>query len=182
MDTGVYQRLGHVFHAFARLAIHDAGVALVLALDEAQQLLHGLALLHNRVADVGPIETTDKGPRLLQLQALQNVVLGQRVGRGGQRHAWHTGKALVQHRQRPVFGTEVVAPLADAMRFVYGKQTQVVAVIQRVQQRQKPGVGDALGCRIQQRDVAAQHALLNLVGLFTAQRRVQKGGADTGLV
>jgi hypothetical protein len=33
------QRLRQLFHALARLAVDDAGVALVLALDEAQQLV-----------------------------------------------------------------------------------------------------------------------------------------------
>jgi hypothetical protein len=41
-DAGVAERLRHFFHPLARLAIHDAGVARVLALDKAQQLQRGV--------------------------------------------------------------------------------------------------------------------------------------------
>ncbi len=182
IDAGIHQCLRHVLHPFARLAVDDSGVALVLALDEAQQLLHGLALLDDGVADVGAVKAADKGAGVLQLQAFQDVVAGQRVGRGGQRHARHARKALVQHRQRPVFGTEVVAPLADAVRLVNRKQAQLVALKQRIQQRQEARIRHPLGSRVQQRDVAAQQALLDLVSLLTAERGVQKGGVHPSLV
>jgi hypothetical protein len=49
----------------------------VLALDEAQQLLVGVLLFDNGVADVGPVKAADKQPRVLQLQALHDVGAGQ---------------------------------------------------------------------------------------------------------
>ena len=181
-DTGVHQSLCHIFHPLARLAIDDARIALVLAFDEAQKLLHRLALFHDGVADVRSVETADEGTRILQLQALQDVGLRQVVGRGGEGHARHTGKAFVQNGQGPVFRAEVVTPLAHAMRLVNGKQAQQAALEQRVQQRQKPRVGDPLRCRVQQSDVAAQHALLDLVGLFAAQGGVQEGSTHARFV
>ena len=172
VNPGFAQGLRYVFHLFARLAVDDAGVVRVFALNKAQQLRGGFALFDNRVADVGPIETADKGARVLKLQALKNVGARQVVGGGGQRHAWHAGKALVQHGQRPVFGAEVVAPLAHAMRLVNRKQAELAALEQRVELRQKARRGDALGRRVQERDVAAQQALFNLVGLFTRERGI----------
>jgi hypothetical protein len=62
------QRLRHLFHPLARLAIHDAGVARVLALDEAQQLQRGVLLFDDGVADVGPVKAADELAGVLQLQ------------------------------------------------------------------------------------------------------------------
>jgi hypothetical protein len=50
-----------------------------------------------RVADVGAVKAADEQARLLQLQPFDDVFARQRVGRGGQRNAWHAGIALVQH-------------------------------------------------------------------------------------
>jgi hypothetical protein len=174
--------LCHVFYPLARLAVDDAGITLVLTLDKPQQLLHRLALFHNRVADVGAVKAADKSAGVLQLQAFQNVCLRQVVGRGGERHARYTGKALVQNGQAPVLRTEIMAPLAHAMGLVDGEQTQQTAFGQGVEQRQKPGVGDPLRCGVQQGDIAAQHALLDLVRLVAAQSGIQKGSAHACFV
>jgi hypothetical protein len=55
---------GQLFHALARLAIDDAGLARVLALDEAQQLRGGVLLLDDGVADVGPVKAADELARV----------------------------------------------------------------------------------------------------------------------
>ena len=75
-----------------------------------------------------------------------------------------------------------MAPLADAVGLVDGEQAELAAVKQRIQQCQKTGRGQALRRSIKQADVAAQHALLDLVGLVTAQGGVEKGGRNAGLV
>jgi len=182
MDAGLRQHVGNFFHPFARLAIHHAGLARMLALDKAQELGAGILFLDDGVADVGPVETADKLPRRFQLQPLHDVGARERVGGGGERHAWHAGIALVQHRQRPVFGPKVVPPLAHAMRFINREQAKLAAFMQRVELRQKTRRGDALRRGIQQRDFAAQQALLGLISLFAVQRGIQKRRAHTGLV
>jgi hypothetical protein len=73
----------------ARLAVHDAGIAVVLVLDEAQQLRARVVLLDDRVADVGPVEAADEDARVLELQALDDVGARQVVGGGRQRDARH---------------------------------------------------------------------------------------------
>ena len=90
-DALLAQGLGDLLDALARLAVDDAGVAFVLALDEAQQLGRRVLLLDDRVADVGPVEAADELSRLFQLQPLDDVLAGDGVGRGRQRDAGHDG-------------------------------------------------------------------------------------------
>ena len=40
-------------------------------------------------------------------------------GRGRKRHEWHGRKMLAQFGKLAVFGPEIVAPFADAMRFIH---------------------------------------------------------------
>jgi len=150
----------------------------VLAFDEAQQLLRHILFLDDGVADVGPVEAADELACVLQLQAFHDVGAGGGVGGGGQGHARHTGIAFVQHRQGPVLGPEVMAPLAHAVRFVDGKQAQHAAFVQRVELGQEARRGDALGRCIQQRDLAAQQPALHLAGLVVGQGRIEEGRID----
>jgi hypothetical protein len=76
-DAGSHSVCGQLFHALARLAIDHAGLARVLALDEAQQLRGGVLLFDDGVADVGPVKAADELARVLQLQPLDDVGAGQ---------------------------------------------------------------------------------------------------------
>ena len=154
----------------------------MLVADEAQQLLARVVLLDDGVADVGAVETADELARLLQLQAFDDVGTCQRIGRGGQGHAGHAWVTLVQHRQGSVFGAEIMPPLADAMRFVNGKQRHLPALGQGIELRQEARRGDALRCRVQQREFTAQQALLHCGGFHAAEAGVQKGGFHAGFV
>jgi hypothetical protein len=113
---------GGLFHLLAALAVDDAGVAFVLVAQEAQQLLPGLVLLDDGVADVGAVEAGDELARARQRETLAHVGARVVVGRGRERDARHVGKALVQLRELQVVFAEVVAPLADAMRLVDGHE------------------------------------------------------------
>ena len=62
-----------------------------------------------------------------------------------------------------------MAPLADAMRFVNRKQTQVPLRIQIIELCQKAWRGDTLRCGIEQCHIASAHALLDRVGIFATQ-------------
>ncbi len=154
----------------------------MFALHETQQLRGRVLLLDDGVTDVGPVETADESPRSLQLQPLKDVLAGQVVGGGCQCDAWHRGKTLVQHAQRPVFGPEVMPPLAHAMRLVDRKQAEFAPFVQRIELGQETRRRDPLGRDVDQRDLTAQHAALHLRGLITALRRIQKGGINPGLV
>ena len=144
-EAGVAQRLGQFLHAPARLAIDHAGITQMLAVDEAHELRERLLLFLDAVADVGPVEAADELPRLLQPQALHDVGAREAVGRGGERDARHARVALVQHGELAVLGPEVVPPLAHAMRLVDGKQRQLPARVQAVEQTEEAVRGHALG-------------------------------------
>jgi hypothetical protein len=165
----------------ARLAIDHAGLALVLALDKAQQLVGDVLFSAIRVADVGAVKAADEMLGRFQLQALDDVGARQRIGGGRQRCA-APGIALVQHAQRAVFGAEVVSPLAHAMRLVDGEQRQLALGMQVVEQTQKTWRVQPLGRGVEQGDVAALQAQLHLLRLVVAQGGVQIGGADAGLM
>lgn len=88
----------------------------------------------------------------------------------------------MQHGEVAVVGPEVVAPLADAVGFVDGKQAQLAALKKRIQQGQEARVADPLRRGVEKGDFAAQQLLLNLVSLITAEGGVQKRCAHTGFV
>ena len=60
VDALPASQLGGLLDPLARLAVDDAGVARVLARDEAQQLRRGSFFSTIRVADVGPVEAADE--------------------------------------------------------------------------------------------------------------------------
>ena len=78
----------------------------------------------------------------------------------------------MQNSEAAVLGAEIMAPLADAMRFVNGKQTEKALGIQRIELRQKAGCVDALWGSIQKRDVAFAQALFDGTGFVWAERGV----------
>ena len=154
----------------------------MLALDEAQQLRAGVFLLDDGVADVGSVKAADEQLGALQLEPLDDVGTGQRIGCGRERHTRHARVALVQHRQAAVLGPEVMAPLAHAMRFVNGEQAQQPALEQRIHLRQKTGVGHPLGRCVEQSDLATQQAPFDVAGFFAGEGGVQKCGTHARLV
>ena len=84
------------------------------------QLLLQPGTRQDAIEEVRPIERADELERLLQLQLRGDVAAdapGRRRREGVQADA---GKALPQRAELPVFGTEIVAPLADAVRLVDG--------------------------------------------------------------
>ena len=154
----------------------------MFAFDELQQLPCGVFFLDDGVADVGPVKAAHELPRALQPQPLDDVGARERVSRGGEGNARHAGPAFVQQRQRPVFGAEVVPPLAHAVRFVDGEKTQLPARVQRIQQLQKARRGHALGRGVQQRDVPRQQLPLHGLGLAPVLRGIEEAGGHASFV
>ena len=154
----------------------------MFALDKAQQLVGDVFFLRNLVADIGSVKAADKVLRRLKPQALDDVGARQRIGGGRERNARHAAVSLVQHRKGAVFGPKVMAPLAHAVGFINRKQRQLALSMQIIKQTQKARRVQALGCGVQQGDVAALQAQLHLLGFVIAERGVQIGGADTGLM
>ena len=182
LQAGVLQHVGDFFDPLARLAVNDTGLSGVLGLDKAQQLARRVGLFDNAVADVGPVKAADEFARVFQLEPLDHVLARQRVGGGSQCHARHVWKAFVQQAQRAVFGPEVVAPLAHAMRLVNRKQAEQPALVQRSQQALHARRVDALGRGIQQRQLVAQQLNFECAAFFLCLRGVEKRRRHTGLM
>ncbi len=169
------------FDFLARAAVDDAGLAVVLVLQQAQQLALGFVLFDDGVADVRPVEALDEGARVAQRESGDDVLARDRIGGGGQRHARHTGIALGKDRQAQVLLAKIMAPLADAMRFVDGHQRQQATLVQRVEHGQETRRQDALRRRIQQHQPARQQLALDVARLTAVQRAVEKRGVHADL-
>ena len=180
VDALLAQRLRHLLHALARLAVDDAGLALVLALDEAQQLRARVLLLDDRVADVGPVEAADELRASSQLQPLDDVGARQRVGGGGERDARHAGIALVQHRQRAVSSGRKSWPhwltqCASSM----ANSAELAALVQRIELRQEARRRHALRRGVQQRDLAARSIARSTSGVSSQSSVELRKAAST---
>ena len=166
----------------ARLAVDDAGVAVVLVAQEAQQLLARLVLLDHGVADVRPVEAADEDARVAEGEPLDDVGAGQVVGGRGQGDARHAGIALVQDRELEVVLAEVVAPLADAVRLVDREQREQAALVQRIELGQQARRRDPLRRGVEQHQAPAHHLALDPDRVVGLEGRVEEGGMDAGLL
>jgi uncharacterized membrane protein YhaH (DUF805 family) len=171
-----------LLHLLARAAVDDAGLALVLVAQPAQQLALRLVLLDDGVADVGPVEAGDEVSRAGQRQAPDDVVARHRVGRGRQRDARHAGVALGKHRQAQVLLAEVVTPLADAMGFVDRHQRKQAALVQRIEHRQEARRQDPFGRGIQQHQTPCQQLPFDAARVRPVERAVEERGMHAHLL
>ena len=78
----------------------------------------------------------------------------------------------MEQAQAAVFRPEVVAPLANAMRLVNRKQTQLATLMERAQKVFHSGGVDTLWRSIKHCEFCAQQLLFNLATFFKCLRRV----------
>ena len=175
-DTLAVQPLGEVFHLGPRQAVDDAAFA-VVAGEERRELLPGVVPLDDRVADIGAVEAGDEHPRLAQSQPLDDVGAGRGICRRRQRDTRHAGKQLGDARQFAVFGTEIVPPLAHAMRLVDGEQRDVDAG----QHLRKARCRQPLRRDVEQVELALHQPAADLRRFLRRQRGVQCLGVHAGL-
>jgi hypothetical protein len=113
-----------------RQAVDDAGLARMLVGDEPQQLRTAIVLVDDRVADVGAIEARHEDACRREIEARHNLGAGLRIGGRRQRDSRHARITLMQHRQRQVLGSEIVAPLRHAVRLVDREQRDLDTIDQ----------------------------------------------------
>src|SRR5690606_31607747 len=89
---------------------------------ETQQLLARLVAFDNLVGDVGAIERRREDFRRSERQLVDNVFAGMRISSRGQRYPRHARIMLGKVPEFAVFRPEIMPPLRNAMRFVYGEQ------------------------------------------------------------
>ncbi len=87
------------------------------------------------------------------------------------------GEPLGENLELAVFGTEVVAPLGDAVRLVDGEQRQLRAR----EQRQRPLLQQPLGRDIEDIEAARGDAAFERRLLAIVERRVEERGPDADL-
>ena len=107
------------------------------------------------IADVGPVEPRQHHAIGRNAELLQDVGARRDIGGGRQRDARHARQRVTQRFELAIFGAEIMAPLADAMRFIDGDQRDLGARHQHAE----PFHGGAFGRDIQQVELAiAQRA------------------------
>ncbi len=176
LDAVDDQQLGQLLHTLARQTIDNAALAGTV-LDEADNLLvqlHGVARLGaHLVVEVRPVEARDEGLCILHAQVLDDVLLHLGRGRGRQGEDGHLGvDGLDGVAQTTVLGTEVVAPLRDAVRLVDGEERDgdLLQEFHRLLLRQ------CLRGHVEQLRVALQQVLFHLGHLGAVERRVEEVG------
>ena len=87
--------------------------------------------------DIGSVEGSAKHRRFLQAQLQADIFNRARISRGRQRHARHMRKARAQYAKAAIFRAEMMAPLADAMRFIHRKQGDIQAFKPRLHRLQR---------------------------------------------
>ena len=88
----------------------------------------------------------------------------------------------MQHRQFPVFGAEIVAPLRHAMRLVDGEQRQPRAGLHLLQRAQEIRHQQALRRHVEDIQLAAHQAAKHLAGRFGGQAGIEEGGLHAELL
>ena len=114
--AGLRERLGEFFGGGAGLGVDDAGAG--LRGDEVGDLAGGVVARGDRVADVGAIESRDDHAVARDAELVEDIGAGDCVGGGGEREAGDFGEGVEQRAEETIVGAEIVAPFADAMRFV----------------------------------------------------------------
>src|SRR5678815_3773176 len=92
----------------------DAGLA-VVPIEDRDQLAVQMPAADHSVDEVGPIEGSDQHHRILEAELADDVATDPLGGGGGEGVERHAGEILAEPPELPVLGTEIVAPLADAM-------------------------------------------------------------------
>ena len=136
---GRSELLGDPLGLVAARRIDDPGARLVG--EQLLQLAADAVARPDVVADVGPVEAGDHQPVLGDAELREDIGPGPRVGGRGQRQPRHVRPSVEQWPQQPVIGAEIVAPFADAMRFVDRDQRQRRALEQPLEPRRRRPLG-----------------------------------------
>ena len=152
-DAAALKRLGERLDALAGRAVDDGGGLAAEGFEQLGDLLQLLLLAAHAdgvEAKVGAVEAGDAHVRVVEAEALDDVVADTGVGGGGEGDDGRVLEAGAGGAQIPVAGAEVVAPLGDAVRLVDGEQRHVDAA----QGGDEAAVREALGGHVEQAQVA----------------------------
>ncbi len=110
----------------ARQAVDDARLAAAPAQD-VEDLPLQVRARNNAVDQVRPVERSDELDGILQLELRRDVAPDAVRGRRGEGVQAHAGKERAKPPELAVLRTEIVSPLADAVRLVYRDEADIAA-------------------------------------------------------
>ena len=121
-----------------------------------------------------PVEARDVARRLAELELRLDVLADALGGRGGERHERNLREQLAELRELAIFGTKIVAPLADAVRLVDRYQVHAPAL----EIGEHPGEHEPLGRGVEQAKLAIVQAAQARARLVGGKRGVQERRRD----
>ena len=97
-DAQAGEFAGHLFSVFAAQAVDDAALVTVQVdeLNNLPELLMSRGTLHNVEGDVRTVKRTDEQSGIRNVELCGDVVAGDAVGGGGERHHGDVGIALLE--------------------------------------------------------------------------------------
>ena len=174
----VGQPTGELFGLLARRGVHDGRSALRFAKDFGNDRGPGAApFLHHLDGQVLAPEAVDVALVSLQVELGGDVILDARRRGGGQRQHRRRPQARQTLAQEPVVGTEVVAPLRDAVRFVDRDQGRAATL----QEFDEAGHAEPLGRDEEKVEFAVAVEPAGLPRLVARPARVDALGAQPDL-
>ena len=141
-------------------------------------MLARLLLGHDAVEDIRSVKARQETLGTMQMQALDDLLAGAHIGRGGQGDARHVGEQLGKLAQLQVFRAEIMPPLRHAMRLVDGEQGN----LEVLQKTQHARLHQPFGSQVEHLDFAALDPLGDLALLIGAQGGVQRYGSHAQLI
>ena len=153
--------------------VDNAGLAGV-PVEHITHLFHQIVARQDSVSEIRPIEIADEQQRLLQRELFCDVAPHLLRRRCGVRMNRRLGKDATQIAQLPIFRTEIVSPVADAMRLVDRERLRAGALQQLTKARHR----QALRRNEQQLQLSIEQRALDIPLLARILRTVQLRGRD----
>ncbi len=88
------------------------------------------------------------------------------------------GETFCENSELPVFGTEIVAPLRNAVRLVYGKQRDLMPG----HECKRAVLDQPFGCNIEEIELTGCKLALDGVLFTSVERRIQECGPDSNIL
>ncbi len=159
-----------------RQAVNDAALVFPV-FQKTSELSAGIILFHDRVADIGTIETRDEGIVLFDIQMAEDLGAGRLVCCCRQRHARRIRKMLDKQIELAIGRTEVVPPLRKAVSLVDSDQRQINGLKCLENLRFEKGFRRS----IENIDISGAHGLPERTPLFWRKVGVECLGPHAGL-
>ena len=171
LDAVDRQQFGDLFDFLAAEAVDDTALAGVV-LDELDDVPLGIRLVADLVVEVFAVEGILEHAGVQHAEVLLDVGLDFRCGRGRQGDDGSAVDLGDDLADAAVFGAEVVAPLGDAMRFIY----RIERDMQLLEQLDVLFFGQRLGRDVEQFGDTGQQIGFHFGDLGLVERGVQEMG------